>query len=928
MFKIKDGVRIGTIDVLNNSGNLLSPVISGDTTVYASTADKTTDAVKLKGRAGGSGSWSVSLTPATLSANQTLTLPNATGTLALTTDIGDGALTVTVDEVGTTGNSVYITTGTGFSANDSAAVTYDIHVGPALKNLADFMTGAGSGFIKKNGQDTYLLDTSTYLTTQYSSKNIVGASNTATANATATNGNVFINHLEDTTVTSAHKITGAGGTTVTSDASGNITITSTDTNTDTLQSVTAVEGNTEKFIHFVANSGGAQTAESSYNLKFTPGNAVSPVPTLLLGGVTSSSPVITTTSTGTVSLFNTNATAVNAFGAATAISIGASTGTTTVNNSLVVSGNLTVNGTTTSINNSTITVDDKNLELGSVVAVTGLTGTITTAANSSTITGLATTSGLIPGMALTKTSGTGAFGTGTVITSVDSATQITVTGSSAQTVGSITFSAGGATDVTADGGGITIKGTTNKTWNWVDATDAWTSSEHINLLTGKAYYINGTAVLSATTLGSGVTSSSLTKVGLTSAGYVKTDASGNLSASATLGAADLTGTIPSAVLGNSTLYVGTTAIALNRARWAQSLTGITGVASDSTLTIASATTYAITVDSGTTGGVNLGTGANAKAIAIGNSTVASTIALNNNTTLPAGKTLTLSGSTSGTVELQATAVSGTNTITLPAATGIVALTTDIKDGQLTATTPSAGATNTAVDLSFSATYSANTATNTTVKAVVGPSLTALAGIMTGASVGFLKKTAQDTYALDTSTYLTSQSNDFGTVTVSDTDSGHTWAATGSAVADAVGDTLTVVSGRGVDVDVSATTDAIRISSAGSAYSYSDAITVTQTAPSANTAFNVTSWTKADFRAIKFIIGVSQGTTLYQTSEIMVFNDGTTTGQMTEYAVFSNDAAKEVTYTIDFAGATAYLKASTPTATTDVVFKIHRTFIAI
>lgn len=60
-------------------------------------------------------------------------------------------------------------------------------------------------------------------------------------------------------------------------------------------------------------------------------------------------------------------------------------------------------------------------------------------------------------------------------------------------------------DATADGGGITLKGTTDKTLTWVDATDAWTSSEHVNLASGKAYYINGTSVLSATALGDGIT---------------------------------------------------------------------------------------------------------------------------------------------------------------------------------------------------------------------------------------------------------------------------------------------------------------------------------------------------------------------------------------------------------------------------------------
>ena len=118
--------------------------------------------------------------------------------------------------------------------------------------------------------------------------------------------------------------------------------------------------------------------------------------------------------------------------------IGAATGT-----SLVLSGDLTVNGTTTTINSTEITVDDKNLTLGSVTT---------------------------------------------------------------------------PTDAGADGGGITLKGDTDKTINWIDATDSWTSSEHINLASTKELKINGTSVLSGTTLGSGVTGSSLTSVGTIATG--------------------------------------------------------------------------------------------------------------------------------------------------------------------------------------------------------------------------------------------------------------------------------------------------------------------------------------------------------------------------------------------------------------------------
>ncbi len=59
-------------------------------------------------------------------------------------------------------------------------------------------------------------------------------------------------------------------------------------------------------------------------------------------------------------------------------------------------------------------------------------------------------------------------------------------------------------DVTADGGGITLKGATDKTINWVDATDAWTLSEHVNIASGKEYRIAGTKVLDATSLGSSI----------------------------------------------------------------------------------------------------------------------------------------------------------------------------------------------------------------------------------------------------------------------------------------------------------------------------------------------------------------------------------------------------------------------------------------
>lgn len=114
-----------------------------------------------------------------------------------------------------------------------------------------------------------------------------------------------------------------------------------------------------------------------------------------------------------------------------------------VGGNTTITGNLTVNGTTTTVNSTTLTVDDKNIELGATAS---------------------------------------------------------------------------PSDASADGGGITLKGATDKTFNWVDATDSWTSSEHLNIASGKQYYINGTSVLSSDTLGSGIVNSSLTSLGTITSG--------------------------------------------------------------------------------------------------------------------------------------------------------------------------------------------------------------------------------------------------------------------------------------------------------------------------------------------------------------------------------------------------------------------------
>jgi hypothetical protein len=74
------------------------------------------------------------------------------------------------------------------------------------------------------------------------------------------------------------------------------------------------------------------------------------------------------------------------------------------------------------------------------------------------------------------------------------------------------------TNTTADGAGITVLGTTDKTLNWVNSTTSWTSSENFDLASTKVYRIAGTDVLSANTLGSGVTNTSITTTGTITSG--------------------------------------------------------------------------------------------------------------------------------------------------------------------------------------------------------------------------------------------------------------------------------------------------------------------------------------------------------------------------------------------------------------------------
>jgi hypothetical protein len=96
-------------------------------------------------------------------------------------------------------------------------------------------------------------------------------------------------------------------------------------------------------------------------------------------------------------------------------------------------------------------------------------------------------------------------------------------------------------DTTADGGGWTLKGATDKTWNWVNATDAWTSSEHIHLIDNKKLFVGGA---SGTTDGLEIVHNASDSIlNDTGTGALKLQLGGSTKLEITSGGIDVTGAI-------------------------------------------------------------------------------------------------------------------------------------------------------------------------------------------------------------------------------------------------------------------------------------------------------------------------------------------------------------------------------------------------
>jgi len=264
------------------------------------------------------------------------------------------------------------------------------------------------------------------------------------------------------TVTLGDTLTIAGGTGLTSTGSATDTIT---LNLDNTSVTGGSYGNANTVATFTVDAQGRLTAAGNSAISITNSQisnwqeAVEDTASTMITAATHSGISVSYTdnnsSAGTLAFTNTGVTSVtgtsnevNVSGTGTGPWTGAVTiglpDDVTIGNTLTVTGDLIVNGNTTTLNTATLTVEDKNIVLANVTS---------------------------------------------------------------------------ASNTTADGAGITVTdGSTGKTFNWVNATLAWTSSEDLNLLAGKVFEIGGTSVLSNTTLGSTVVNSSLTSVGTIATG--------------------------------------------------------------------------------------------------------------------------------------------------------------------------------------------------------------------------------------------------------------------------------------------------------------------------------------------------------------------------------------------------------------------------
>jgi hypothetical protein len=434
----------------------------------------------------------------------------------------------------------------------------------------------------------------------------------------------------------------------------------------------------------------------------------------LLGGTDGAETMATFVDNGAVTLYYDNASkfATTSTGVSVTGDVYATTFTSTGN--AVIGGDLTVNGTTTTVNSTIVSIDDKNIELGAVAS---------------------------------------------------------------------------PSNTTADGGGITLKGLTDKTFNWVNSTSAWTSSEHLAVAAGKTLLVSGSSTGTATITAPATAGTPTLTLPTSTGTFARLE--DNLGAFAATTSSQLAGVIsdetgsgalvfassptlsgiplaPTASVGTNTTQIATTAFVRNEIA-----------------TVADTNTTYDHLAATTTGGALL--------------RLHGSDSTNDDVKFASGTNVTVAYTDANTITISSTDTNTTYDHLAVTTTGGALLRLHGSDSTNDDVKFASG---TAVTVAYT---DANTIT------IDHTDTSTLTGAQGSAGIASL---TVDTYghvtAVTTATYLTSQSSDFKTITVTDTDTGYTWLTTGNAVAASTGDTLTIVDGTGIDIDADATSKAIRI----------------------------------------------------------------------------------------------------------------------
>jgi len=470
------GANVTVIGGTEGIADTVSSMFSGGTqsglTVTYDDSDNTLDlnvndpTVTLTGAVTGSATMTnlgnVSITT-TATSDPTITLAGDLSGSATLTNLGDATLTATVGNSAIETamvNTNVITGQTALAANPDAdndfLLIYDSSATSFKKVAAKYVGANALAELDNVGSDTatsgnlMIADGSAWQTVAMSGDVLISSAGVATIQANS----VALGTDTTGTFVGAGAVSGVGLSGSLSAEGGTFTVTSNATDANTAATIVARDA-----------SGNFSAGTITANLT---GNITGD--TTLGGTVGIAGNVSVNTNKFNVTALTGNTAIAGTLGVEGAVDINAvadisdtltcskSTGTglsvsanAVVGGNLSVTGNLSVDGTLTSINSTTVTVDDKNIELGS-----------------------------------TDT----------------------------------------PTDSTADGGGITLKGATDKSIIWDNANDNWTLNQDVNVPTGKVFRINNASVLSATTLGSSVVGSSLTSVGTIGTGTWQGDTVG------------------------------------------------------------------------------------------------------------------------------------------------------------------------------------------------------------------------------------------------------------------------------------------------------------------------------------------------------------------------------------------------------------------